>query len=253
MKRIPKRLVNNPIQEALFEVRFEGAGIPPTEILPGIFFTHGAEKFGLTSIERLMPAIPKELIQKDERLRYLPQVRIKGNRLGIQIGDQIASIAYLSPYEGWEVFRKNIEEFLSILDQVREKVFKNFTRFSLKYVNLFEDFHDITCLDLDIKIGDKQVSKERIALGVEFLEGNRTIILTIDSTAMIQLEGKTKRGLLLAIDAIEHISFDSQNQSKILTLIKERLEDLHNVEKTWFFKLLKQETIDKLVPEYDNE
>jgi len=252
IKKIPKRLKKNPIQEALFEIRFQPTKeVSPSEILPGIFFSYGAEKLGLENIESLMPPIPKELLVQDERLNFIPLVRISGARVGIQIGHQISSISYLAPYEGWEVFRNYIDEFLSILNRIKNKIFMSFSRFSLKYVNLLEGINEITSLDLNITIENYPIQQEKTALAIELSENDCVIILTINSDAIIQVKDNTKRGLLLAIDVIRNLPDNYAHPAKAIEFIEKELDTLHEIEKKWFFKLLRKETVDKLEPEYD--
>jgi len=245
----PLRLKKNPIVEALFELRFQKKDIPPPEILPGIFFSEVKNYFKLSRIERLIPAIPEDILDKDENLKYLPQVKIRGERFGILIADSAVSLSYFPPYEGWDIFKDAISEFLSVLEKQKDAIFSSYLRFSLKYLNLFEEISEITALKITLRIGEYDIVNERCSLLAEIPLGSDVLIFNVNSSAKVYLEDLSKAGLLLSLDVIRFLK--EVNSEEVFDFIRESLDELHDKEKDWFFSSLREETLEKLEPEYE--
>lgn len=70
MDRLPLGLANDPIIEALFEVRFHNPGnVPVSELLPGMLLPKVKED--LPALQALFPPqIPQAIIRKDPSLHY---------------------------------------------------------------------------------------------------------------------------------------------------------------------------------------
>jgi uncharacterized protein (TIGR04255 family) len=69
----PTKLKNEPLVDAVFEIRFSST-IPASSVLPGILFAHIK---GHPQIDRLPVAdIPSQLRTVDPNLRFLPLIRL---------------------------------------------------------------------------------------------------------------------------------------------------------------------------------
>ncbi len=247
MKKYPVSLDKDPILESLFEIRFQRKDIPTPEILPGIIFARCKERFNLTRIERF--SIPEELISREENLKYVPQVKIKGKNYGIQIADSAVSLSRLKPYCGWHEFKEAILFFLEALVEQKEIIFSKLVRFSLKYVNLFKNRYDISPLKLKIEIDQEKITSEKVFLTIERDLENDKLIIHINNQFKLFFEDTLLEGLLLAIDIIRFI--DEENVERGFHLIKEALEEMHSKEKQFFFSLIADELLKEMGPKYD--
>jgi hypothetical protein len=96
-KPIPRKLKNDAIIEALFEIRFDMESVP--ELLYGRLADHS----GWRSLEqRRLPAydIPAPMRQVDENLRYQPvfELNDSARNSSIRIGPQVLSFHQRQPY-----------------------------------------------------------------------------------------------------------------------------------------------------------
>ena len=247
MDKIPVSLDKDPILEALFEIRFQRKNIPPPEILPGIIFAQCKEDFNLIEIERF--PIPEELINREENLKYVPQVKIKGENYGIQVADSAVSLSRLKPYCGWKDFKKAIRLFLEILENQKENVFARINRFSLKYVNLFEEKNDISLLNLTIEMNKEKITSEKFFLAIEKDIEDKKLIIHINNQVAIPFKDNLLRGLLLSVDVIYPVN--RQNIDEDFCFINDHLEEAHDKEKETFFSLISKELLKQMEPRYD--
>ncbi|MBF8254726.1 MAG: hypothetical protein HW373_1421 [Deltaproteobacteria bacterium] len=133
MTRLPIRLQNDPIVEAVFELRFKGAVPSVADVLQGALFTPLKNRFPKV-VRTPFSAVPEPLAEATPGFRYQPRLQLQGERLSIFIGDHSIVISCKKPYLGWHEFRPLI---LEVLQHVREAaVTGDIERFSLKYVNL---------------------------------------------------------------------------------------------------------------------
>src|ERR1700678_3879574 len=155
-KRVPKKLKNDAIVEAIFEVRFDAATIP--EILFGRLADYAPWK-GFT--QRRLPAyeIPAPLRQADPTLRFQAVVELSSKQRSVRIGPQVISYHRTVPYVGWERFHLELTEMINGLFQTAGSPI--IRRLGLRYLNaLRNDLHGIASisdLDLEIKVASERV------------------------------------------------------------------------------------------------
>src|SRR5687768_15414418 len=112
MLKLPDKLDNCPIKEAIFEIRFESA-VP------------GAAVFGM-AYSVLKPRYPKSeplpVVQLPEAVRdadpnlsFQPHYRLTQEHFVVQIGPKVLSINVMNPYCGWTAYR---QEILSVYREV---------------------------------------------------------------------------------------------------------------------------------------
>ena len=242
---IPQRLRHEPLLEAVWELRFAGDQMPMAELLPGVIYQKLSPHY--PRIESLPTAgIPLSLRQQDATLRYLPTVRLQGDRYSIQIGEHMVSLSCPRPYAGWPAFGAEVRALAALLRETA--LITRPERFSLKYVDLVPSstLDAITALNVDIRLGERAVGPEPLRLRIDLHEDDFVHIVQLASPAGVTLpSGENFQGVLLDIDTI------SQGpQDDFWTGIDSRLERGHALGKALFFRLLRPQTLADLGPEY---
>ena len=114
--KIPAKLANSPIDEALFEIRYDGDY--PGEALYGILF----DVFKDISAQKaeVLPVlqIPRQVRDIDPNLHYQPFYRVRNNNFIFSIGPHSIVFSSLKPYAGWTPWTKF---FYQVIDKIKEK------------------------------------------------------------------------------------------------------------------------------------
>jgi uncharacterized protein (TIGR04255 family) len=241
--RVPKKLKNDAIVEALLEIRFD------TQTSPEFLFVRLAEfePWKQFSQSRL-PAysIPDSIRQVDPNFRYQPTFELldpKGQR-SVRIGPKSLSYHLRMPYNGWTAFGKELNHAINALfERANELVVR---RLGLRYLNaLTSNLHGIrgiSDLDLSVHIGGERVS--------ENININVTRKLTKDSECTVRVATPQfvlgslppDTTVLADIDVFTPESFESRDKTEVATWI----EGAHNSKNIEFFALLTDKSITSL-------
>ncbi len=248
MQRLPKILKKEPLLEALFEVRLNGA-TQIAEILPGFLFHELDPK---PRIERLPAAdLPQSLREAYSDLQFSLIQRIDWDKYFIAVGDKNVLISCKMPYPKWPNFKKAILDIMQIIAKIgiREEV----QRYSIKYVNLIEAstlVEQIKKIKLEINLGDVKVEADRLKFDIHREEGDIVHILSITNSAITKLpNGKEKMGIVVGIDSIRTAQFD--DFENFASNLEADLEELRQKNKEKFFGCLTEETINRMGPVYE--
>lgn len=240
---LPKKLKSDAIVEAFLELRFDGKDLP--EVFFGRFVDHPNWK-GWE--QRLLPAynIPPQFRSIDPNVKFAPTIELveKESKAVLRIGPSVVSYHRQVPYVGWEKFKPELERVTTTLFETRKDAI--ITRLGLRYMNsLRPNLHGIAALtDLDVEmtvsgdailkaanlnftnpLGKESACTVRIATP-EFILG----IIPADTSVFVDVDVFTNEGFKTADKKI----------------VDEWVEFAHTQEKTEFFRLFKQPTIDKL-------
>jgi uncharacterized protein (TIGR04255 family) len=242
---IPKRLKKEPLLEALWEVRFGSDKESVVELLPGLIYRDLSSSY--PEIRRLPVAnLPPRVIQQDAALRYIPTVRLQGDRYSIQIGEHAVSLSCPRPYTGWEEFSKSIRELADLLKGTN--LLTRPERFSLKYIDVIpsSDGPTLEPLEIELKLGTHELINLPVQLRTEIQEDDFIHIIQIISLAEINLPtGEHFKGVLVDTDTIYQ-----RESGDFWSNFNDLLDISHQFNKKLFFRLLKQSTIEWLEPEY---
>jgi uncharacterized protein (TIGR04255 family) len=240
---LPKKLKYDAIVEALLELRFESKGLP--EIFLGRFIDHS----NWTGwVQRQLPAynIPPQLRSIDPNVQFAPIIELIGqdSKAVLRIGPSVVSYHRQAPYVGWEKFKPELERVASTLfDTTKDVVIK---RLGLRYMNaLRPNLHGISGLtDLDVKM---TVSEEAISKAANL---NFTTELGRDSACIVRIATPDFILGIIPADTSVYIDVDVFTREGFKTtdrkLVAEWVDFAHTEEKTEFFRLFTQTTIDKL-------
>jgi uncharacterized protein (TIGR04255 family) len=239
VKQVPLRLENDPIAEALFEVRFEPSTPSVSDVLPGIMFGKLGARFPV--VERLPFAqLPQAVHQKAPELRYQARTRLSNDQFVLMFSDYALTISCLKPYVGWENFRPLILEVLGHLAE--SKLVAKVERYSLKYINLLpaspEDYaKQFSYVDFEGRVGSFSLNRALTYVRTEIKNGDYVTVLELAAGASARTaKGEELAGAILSIDTISAVAFDRLMASPEATVNAIRAE-----EKRVFYDVLSEE------------
>lgn len=199
-------LQQDPIVEALFEIRFSCNGSTPGNLLPGVLYPTIREAFP-TSQTLDASWLPAEIRESDPNLRYAAVQRFTGDRATVNIGPRSFAVVCPRPYIGWEEFKPIILDCLEKLHQTG--FIARVERYSLRYVNIFsadpkpkEQFSKIL---FNGKLGRFDLSEvaSQISTDIPHKGILNKVTISSNANAEIRTTRETISGLLLDIDSIQ--------------------------------------------------
>jgi uncharacterized protein (TIGR04255 family) len=248
--KIPTKLNKEPLEEAIWSVRFRTNTDLFVTLFPGILYLQFPNMFNKAN-NYFQPDMPDGVFNQIEQLNFLPSVSMQGDNKTILIGRRFLALSYRKPYPGWNNFSSDINKLAGILKQT--KMIDNLDYYSIKYI----DFLDISSVvsglsSLNIKLemcGDSlDRSENRIVTVKE--TGEFKHIIQIFSPAMIDQPelNRTRKGILIDIESSKNLSFKEDSWN----LIESTLDEAHMQSKEIFFKLLSDKTLKTLEPVYQS-
>ena len=240
---IPFRLENDPIVEALFEIRFQANVSQVSTLLPGLMYSSIAQDF--EAPERLWAfEFPHGVIATQPSLQYQPTFRIKSKSYVILLGDSSLIISCMRPYEGWISFKALILKLLQALENTN--LISAVERFSVKYINVFLEpslEKQFKLLNLKTQMGDYDLTKHQTVMQTEIVEDETNNLIEIRSNVMIKNpDGKDEVGILVSVDVICNETAD------FWTNAEKNVDRIHSKEQQLFYGLLTKEAINSCKP-----
>lgn len=235
MEQLPKKLENDPIVDAIIEVRFE------TKMNPNVVFAliYGKvrEKFdGKKVLSLPFSQMPPDIIRQDPALKYKPLYRIEGDECSLQIGAQMIALSSKVPYIGWNRFSTMFYEIVNLCFECFDKV----SRLGLRYINFFEG--DISNkININFSLSEKY-EPSRLNIQAEVVVDDIPSTIQYTPNAVWQ----EKAGAVIDIDTFKSYTDGSPGLKELFSDI----ESVHTCEKTVFCSLLKDEFLQKLKPQY---
>jgi uncharacterized protein (TIGR04255 family) len=240
---LPKKLRDDAIVEALFEVRFD---IPST-VLPELFFGRLADTWNTFSQQRLPSAdIPAAMRRFDPNLRFQPSIELRdpNGKRRVRIGPYVFSYHQYAPYPGWESFGSDLK---TAIDAVMNSVPKiNVHRLGLRYINaLRSDIHGVTGpqqLNLDIQTANHSLT-ETFNLNYRVSLPNGCLgMVRIATRDLIEGVVPDQTSIVIDIDVSTPEPYETTN----VQVVKDWIDCAHIEEKRLFFNHLKKEIVDNL-------
>lgn len=241
----PHTLGKAPLVDTAFEVRFDPAIPNAGQILPSLILKDLGQEYSRTEATPVA-SIPKEMRDGEETLRYKPHYRLVGDSAVISVGDRIAGVGALPPYQGWTVYRPRIESLMQIL--VGSDVIGVLERFSLKFTNVLTMpiNRQLDLINLDAVLGGVPAPDQGFQYRTELNDEKSLKIVEVRPNTKFVLPGKdTYSGLLVSIDCIQPVTSGDKGELTI-----EAIEELHAQLKQLFFGILKPDTLEALEPIY---
>jgi uncharacterized protein (TIGR04255 family) len=243
--RIPTKLKQDAIVEAVFEARFDA----PTSAVREVFLGRLADHQPWQGLEqRRMPAsqVPALLLQVDPNLRYQPLIELASvaKDRSVRIGSRALSYHRLKPYVGWERFKPEILEAVEGLFAKAPGL--SIQRLGLRYMNaLRADVHTIKSIsDLDLTLviaGDNVPGNVNVNFTVD-VSNDTQCTVRIATSEFVQGDLPPNTSLYVDVDVFTKDDFRTKDQNVVVNWI----EFAHSKEKEQFFRLLPQTTIELL-------
>lgn len=240
---LPVRLGKPPLVEMLFEVRFskpysELSESLPKKILDGLGGRY--DKFGTLAAAGL----PRSIREENPDLRYLPSHSLSGDLGVITVGERAITLS-TTRYPGWSDFRGEIESLLSEIKGLASEL--SVERYSLKASNLVEGptGEQLSFLALDVRIRGESVGELGFRLQVELPNEPLTTLLVVQTGARAISATSQRDGVILVVDSICKVPRDD-----FLDSPAGGLNVLHDEQRKVFFRLISDESLRDLNPEY---
>jgi uncharacterized protein (TIGR04255 family) len=217
------------------------------DLLPGIVFAGIPGRFKNTTTMP-MGQVPRMLREQNAQFKYLPTTALEGPQARMMFGDYTVSVSFLKPYAGWAKVKPLILECMNaVLDT---KLVGSPERYGLKYVNILQEGRDVFDLDqtrVRVELGDFQPRTGGATAIQAEIELNGCIATVAVATAgKVTIPGFGEEvGVVVAVDVVR----DPVGQDPRADL-PDALEVLHDTEKSVFFGLMKESTLQKLGPRY---
>ena len=250
--RVPRRLKQEPLIEAVWQVQFESAPQQAVgDALPGILFgAFRGQQAGL-QIHRLPVAdIPAPVAAQDPNLRFAVKYRIEAQDWPflVQVGDRVVTLNCRRPYVGWASFSEKALELVGILES--SGLIPSPRRHSLRYIDLLtlDQMLGLAGLRVTLNVGTHQIARHPLQLRVELPDQHCTHVLQVAAAARVTLPGGEKEGTL--IDLETRADLPTQGWEAV----KAGLDPLHSASKTLFFcQILTEQAVQALEPEYEED
>lgn len=244
MLGLPTTLKNCPIKEAVFEIRFEPS--VPNGAVYGVIYSALKETYG-DSTPLPVLQIPETVRDADPNLIYQPHFRLKRDGFLLQIGPKIFAIASSAPYRGWTEYR---HEIVSVFDKLKGEGFiSDINRIGLRYINIFT-IGILENIRLKIKIDEEFITNTETTLRTVFVEDDefRTVLQIANDTIVTEPGSEPYVGSMIDVDVLK-----AGSGLPFLDNIEVMIDAAHEIAKNRFFALLKDELLETLEPEYDEE
>ena len=248
--KIPKRLRQEPLIEAIWQLNFEPAEDQPVaDILPGVLFTALRENIPNLRLHRLPVAdFPRPMVESDPNLQTAAKYRIESadSPFIYQVGDRVVTLNCPKPYAGWSEFRAKILDLAAILSD--SKVITTPERQALRYIDFItlEPPPSLSFLRLELTIGEQVVREHPLQIRVELPGEGCQHVLQIVTPTKVHLPDTPDAGAIIDLETRALFT-----PTQALSDIGEDLETLHSASKRFFFtQVLTGQAIERMEPEY---
>jgi uncharacterized protein (TIGR04255 family) len=237
--RLPRKISPCPIVEAVVELRFT-ANIPHDAVF-GVLYNALREYYG--KVEGLpILQLPEALRIKDPNLIYKPTHKLSNSNFALQVGPKVVTLSNINEYIGWNDFYVKILELFKIINKLQ--IINKSELLLLRYIDFFEkNIYDN--LNLQISLSGSPLSSLSKNVNTEIQENSYIHTLRISDKAVIEMGTKKLTGSIIDITTQLNL-----NEIAFFNSCGNILNNIHKKQKELFFKLLKEEFILSLNPEY---
>ena len=245
--QIPKKLVNEPLKEAIFEIRFDSP--MNSSVLYGMLYQAllGLQEYNFTLEDLPASQIPEQIIQSDPNLFYQLQHQMIHENFVIGVGRKNIVFSNRNKYVGWEEYSSFIKKCLNVIFSA--KLLGTILRVSMRYINVITDSL-FTATELELKINE-HVNKDTVAvLRTEIPLADKIIVFQLNNNVKIEISDKLPiLGSMIDIDVIKNSVISSDILRNDLDSI---LNDLHDTVINQFYSLIKTEYLNNVLIPLEN-
>lgn len=239
MTKLPNKISPCPIIEATVELKFNSS-LPKGAVF-GVIYNAVKEKFG--TVEKLPTAmLPSHVLENDPNLQYKALYKLTDGYFNAQVGYDVVSLHSPSSYVGWVSFSDNIVSFFEKIN--RSGAVNKPVSLVLRYLNFFE-VDIFKNINLQVQMFNEPYTGDNLVMRTEFFKEGFTNVLQLANNIKVEGAIGQKQGSLIDIICALH------EPENLFNNIRDIINNAHQFEKELFFKLLKNEFLDSLQPEYD--
>lgn len=192
--------------------------------------------------------LPPGIRDRDEKFNNQAYYRLQKGNYIINIGPKVLSFAIKGYYPGWQTYKEFIVSHFDELENVMKDWQIN--QSSMRYIDFFpeDDIFDRLTVSMSLPSGlcDEEYSSES-KIFVNDIKCRSGIGVKVQiANAELKLEGSKDAQFGTVIDIDAYINGQ-------MNALEEVIEKLHSKTKTIFFGLLKNDLIQSLEPEFDEE
>lgn len=242
MVKIPSKLKNDAIAEAILEIRFETEF--PDELVVGRLLDR--QPWAEYRHTRLSLAdVPGPIRKAQESMRFQPIFEARKKDRVVKVGANTISFHVLGRYPGWTVFE---EELHRAIDEVFNALrTASVRRLGLRYINAVDhEDHFVSSFDdltLKIQLRGEELAGPKNLNFITKSDADLSCTTRIASKEFIAGNPSSSFELLIDIDVYtppEHTADSADG-------VKQWLERAHNFEKKCFFALFPDQMIENLM------
>lgn len=241
--KLPKRIENSPIVDALIEIRFE-TNIFKSAVF-GLIYQEIMTDYPGQVTQLPILQLPEQIREQDPNLQFKPEYRIENEKFIIQIGRDVLCISSKIPYIGWDAFSNHAVYIISKL--TNKGIIKRVSRLGHRYINFFEEkiWDHLTFVPL--LIGDYEANNTLVRS--ELKDGDFINTIQISDNAKFKENEfvEEKYGSVIDIDTSREYG-----NNCFVENINNEINQSHLCEKKLFFSLLKSDFLNKYNPEYED-
>lgn len=240
---LPKKLKRDSIVEAVGEFRFDTQAFP--EVFLGRFVDHLNWKGWR---QRQLPAynIPAQIRLTDPNVKFSPIIELAqpDSKAVLRIGPSVVSYHRIAPYVGWAMFKPELERVAETLFDTA--VNPGVRRIGLRYMNALQPglhyIKSVADLDVQVVVSEDIVTRNLNINYTTDIGNNSSCTVRIATKEFVQGALPETMSVFVDVDVFTNEGFSTSDRKKVTDWI----EFAHMQEKTEFFRLFKQETIDQL-------
>lgn len=249
MDKLPAKIKNCPIIEAIIEVRF--SSIFPPEAVFGIIYERINKYFG--NIERLpVLQIPEHIRTQDKNLSNQPHYILiaKDNpNIQLKLGPKVLTFINTDEYAGWRIYFAFVQKILEEIKNIN--VISSAERIGIRYINFFNEpiFDKIK---FQVTLNDHQVLEKETSFRTETKTGDFDKITQIANMIPIIRNNQEYIGSLIDFDCMYDFK-DVTNEQSFYNSYQSIIEKGHEIQKKSFFELLTNKFLKSLCPTFKEE
>jgi len=246
--QLPKKMKQDAIVEALFEVRFDSSDIG--EVVVGRLSDVDSWA-DYTSVRLPQADIPERIRVADAAFKHVPTVEKTSpdKTRSIRIGPRVISYHVYEPYPGGDSFEKELNNMLACLfDKIKDI---QVSRLGFRCVNFLtvskHKINGLNDLSLNLSVGGKQLLDNVNLAFMENVGDKHTVVSKLASPQFLQPGSPTPTDLIAVIDI--DIFTPEPYVSNDVNSLSEWISQARIYEKTNFFSFFSDELKNSLVEE----
>lgn len=242
--KLPKIINPDRIKDSIVEVKFLSEF--PFEVCIGLIFQSLDDSYKYTNRPTFGQKNNSQTDGASEiKLEFgFPQSIFFNDKIKIEIQPNSIIFNCIDKYLTWGLYKPEITR---VLDQIfKSNVITSFNRVGVRYISEYPDRDIKEITKFDFSFGMPDVLSDNYAFRSEYKKSDCRIIINLKGKYPMLNNDSTKKIISsIDVDVIKE-SLSVNN----LTNLYDVIEELHTMEKTTFFSLLKEEFLTSLNPKY---